>query len=406
MDFGPRGDLLLWWLRVGVVIAVAPFAAPASAQQAPEFMGEEHIRLHARLLDVEDNDDSAAHAVFSWYRHETGSFREARRSIQEFTVAGPAEETSGPRPPAPDEDEALLTFLKNRVFDSIRSVENELVLDTNARYFGDLREAIPDQIDVVDRLERSWRRERQFAALNTYFGANVDLIRLADESVETPAARALLEDVLGQWESAVNGLLMRFEHSQASWRERQAEAFAKVREGVMSVDDAADVYFEGMLHQSRILRLTESFVPQVVDALDEKTGSEFQRAWRERKYPFVWKRTDETGPLNAALARDDVVGHDRATLEALRDEIERIRTEVTTRLDALQRAAVSESYLTRYAREWVAWRVDPTLSRPNRDADDAFTAAAQSFLADMEAIGDRVREVLAASRTGSGGPTP
>jgi len=371
-------------LTSAVLFLLACTASSAAAQQVDQ-MTAEHRRWHADALATTDADRAEVARIFDEYSEAVERLRDVLRQCLEVTRGIPAERTSGQPPAGMKDRDRPLTWHINRYTMQIQPLGRDLGRELQTAYFDRLRAAFPDRRDRVDSLQRAWRRESQIGRLPNSRGADIDLVRLVDRVIDDDALRAAVQSALDAWESEFDALLLAYEQVQDS--QRRHEALRQAQAGEIGMKELTEVLAEPTILTGRMARLNERTRRNIQTLLPPDEAAAFERAWYEQKYPFVWTRADETAVIQSRLDRDGVDEPTRRRLSARTGEIDRLRHEITRRLDEHLDALLEEESIRDFYAEYAAYLLDRSLPYPKWPEQEAFRKAGAEFLGSMEAIG-------------------
>jgi hypothetical protein len=208
-----------------------------------------------------------------------------------------------------------------------------------AQYFADLKDLLTDeQAERFPAVERARRRETQMR-FSMVAGSRIDLVEMVSNlKLELPGEAA---QILLSYEFDLDRALV---SRESGMKDMEAEG-EKIAEEAASMDFAAmnksmNKMFKQMKEMERPIRdLNKSYARRLSGSLDEESAQKFEREFRLRSFPRIYRESHVSKELAAALALEDLDEHQRNELTELRGRYERERAPI----DLKWAAAIEEN---------------------------------------------------------------
>lgn len=284
-----------------------------------------------------------------------------------------------------------------------RESSRKLVSD----FFADLRAALPEQPEAIDRFERADRRQRlmvpgRLSRDGPYTGAAFDVIAFARQHLDQELNDPEIRETLDRYELEVDGLLRRFEERNTTpsrRRELMTEAQARVQAGedaTRLIREIADYMGEPGYLMVLLFRANEAASLRIASLLeDEELRERFRLEPRKRLLAWMYESVATDAYLERALRSNTLTESQRASLEGLRAEAERLKASREPQLELLHKKAMTddayEEYYIRAVRQGLG--LEEGGQRLN-DTSIELYAGRDELVAKMNDILARARQIM------------
>lgn len=184
------------------------------------------------------------------------------------------------------------------------------------RFLEDLRLILePEQDERWPEVERYHRRYASFSQNGLLSGETVDVIE-AVRDLELPEGQmATITPILDQYALELDRALI-----------QRDKVYKESMEGAMDLwrnqefDEMEKRYDRARDEATKVRDINRRFARQVQIALDDQQAREWEREFKERSFPRVYRPTPTSAALTAAIAFDDLTPEQLDQVEAMRTD--------------------------------------------------------------------------------------
>lgn len=336
------------WNRAVLGVVVAAVVASGAAGQPPErgvrggfgpgagLMGlagtpqvpSESVERYARLLKLTPEQRAIVDRAYEAYEHQLRSEREAMQEAMRQAFMEARE--GGERGAGLEEMTENFREMRDRAAQLEREFFDEIK-----------RQLTAEQRALWPKVERARRRERASGGMMIASGERVDLVAVIDGMRLSPAAREAVTPILEQYEEDLDRELAARERVN----EEVAEAMTGLRglAGGGQMDGAraqlAELMEKARMAGARVADVNRRYTARVQGALPEDKRPAFLQAVKEARFADVYRPSTGARAIEVALAMEDLDDAQRAKIEAIRANYERLTANVNARLaSALEKA--------------------------------------------------------------------
>ncbi|MGE4199000.1 MAG: hypothetical protein AB7G11_17970 [Phycisphaerales bacterium] len=185
-------------------------------------------------------------------------------------------------------------------------------------FLGDVKAVLTEQqLQKWPRFERD-RRRTETIGNGLMSGENVDLVRLVKDLKLPAETQSSLEPTLDQYTVELDPAL---DARNKMYEDMQS----KIREMFQGGDPDAmeEMVKKGREVSTRVRDVNRKFAAQIETALPAEKQSEFATAFRRESFPRVYRPTQATRVVDAAVALKDLTADQKSAIEAIRDSYHR-----------------------------------------------------------------------------------
>jgi len=273
-------------------------------------------------------------------------------------------------------------------------------------FFTDLRTALPDRWDPIDRFERADRRRRLLDPLRLsrdgpHTGAAFDVIAFARSELGDRFNDPAVQEILSPYELEVDGLLRRYVArtlDTATYRSLSTAMRDKAAAGVdatRAVKEWADHAAEPGWLMVLLFRANDRASHALAAILEGEQAEMFRAEPGKRLIAWAYENVTTPSYLERALRRQDLPDAQRASLEAIRAEMVAMQATLEPRLESLHKRAMTrqmyEEYYIRVAMRGIAGEGGRS---PLNDESVAMYAARDELVERMKDILTRAKRAM------------
>jgi Spy/CpxP family protein refolding chaperone len=258
------------------------------------------VEGYARVLGLDEDQRVAVRALYEEYREGMRQVREETNKLMKEM-----------------QEEFADTMDVSVWKDAAKKFEpmTKRSADLEKQFFADVQSLLTsEQEERVPALERYRRRETNLK-FSMVTGARVDLLEIAERlklAEASPSAAMALESYELELDRTLTA-------RESAMRDLEKEG-EKIAEQAMNMDfSAMNKMMKKMLDADRPLRdLHKTYARRIGEALPEGKAAEFDREFKLRAFPLVYREPHVVKELEAALKFTDLGGSQREEIEQLR----------------------------------------------------------------------------------------
>jgi len=361
---------LIALLGAGALLLSA--GSPASAQfrggmrdlAQPEVDSAE-LERYDEILDLSEGQEAVAEDLLVTYQREVEELREEIQAVAEAARAE-WEETR---------DRSIWFDFRDAMepFEQRKERLNEAFLD-------DLRLVLtPEQDERWEEAMHMRRRMRTLDDDGLVSGENVDLVETV-RSIDLPEeTRQTVRPVLRQYASDLDRVLVK---RNETYEESQEQGLQLFREG--NFDEIEKLFDEARESAIAVRDVNRRYARQIQTMLEAEQAERFEREFKERSFPNVYRETQGQTALNTVAQFEDLTSDQQTQIEQIRASYER----ELEAINAKHEEAIEERELNRSARDMFG------RGRWDRRGDDELGELRAERRELDERVIDRVRRVL------------
>ena len=351
----------------GAVAQIRVSASPGGSFQSP--INRKGVEAYARILRLDEDQRQAILALFEGYR---SGIREVQQETKKLAKEMQEEFA----------DSMDVSALKDaaKKFEPLTNRTQEL----EKQFFDDLHSLLTEEQQArVPSLERYRRRETNMR-FSMVAGARVDLLEIADR-LKVAEADPGVAQALESYEMEMDRALTVREGAMAEMEKQNQEMAEKLMENMDF--SAVNSMMKKMIEMDRPLReLNKTYARRIGEALPEGKAAEFEREFKLRAFPLVYREPHIVTELRAALKLTDLSESQRTEIEQLQRGYEREAAGINRRWALAIEERDDKGIIPAMAMVTGGGRDNPTAEprKARRDLDKQTASKLKSLLNDAQ----------------------
>jgi Spy/CpxP family protein refolding chaperone len=304
---------------MAVVLGLAPSARAQGMGMTGQMPGQGQISrrsvdAYAKLLQLDADQKAGAVALFEGYQAGMKEVGEGSKKAMEKMQERMREEGMEP---------AIFKQLETDMQPLTKRAE-----ELESGFFSDLKALLtPEQAGRFDKVDRHRRRDKQmrFALAS---GSRANLLEVVD-AIKAPEDNKELNDALESYEMELDRVLIARESAMKGLEEDGKKIQEKAMEGMKNMDFSAimaesiKMMKKGKELEKPLREVHKTHARRIAEHLPADKQADFQREFKLRSYPRIYRESDVSKQMKAALGFTDLTPEQKTRIEEIRASYEK-----------------------------------------------------------------------------------